>query len=45
MLHFVQNLIYYITVEVLEPRWHSLIGDVKKAATVDDVSLPAVVFA
>eukprot|EP00750_Incisomonas_marina_P030421 INCI7499.3.p1 GENE.INCI7499.3~~INCI7499.3.p1 ORF type:complete len:369 (-),score=68.23 INCI7499.3:145-1251(-) len=37
MLHFVQNLIYYITVEVLEPRWHSLIVDVKKAATVDDV--------
>ena len=39
MLHFVQNLIYYITVEVLEPRWHSLIVDVKKAATVDDVRM------
>ena len=38
MLHFVQNLIYYITVEVLEPRWHSLIVDIKKAGTVDDVS-------
>lgn len=24
MLHFVKNCIYYMTVEVLEPKWHTL---------------------
>ena len=37
MLHFVQNLVYYVTVEVLEPRWHEMSGKMKGVTTVDEV--------
>eukprot|EP00501_MAST-03F_sp_TOSAG23-6_P000895 GSMAST32.ASY1.ANO1.931.1 assembled CDS len=37
MLHFVQNLVYYVTVEVLEPRWHEMKQKLRKASTVDEV--------
>eukprot|EP01138_Halocafeteria_seosinensis_P014691 gb/GECG01014996.1/.p1 GENE.gb/GECG01014996.1/~~gb/GECG01014996.1/.p1 ORF type:complete len:1355 (+),score=181.62 gb/GECG01014996.1/:1-4065(+) len=40
MLHFMQNLIYYMTFEVIEPQWHEmnrLIRSPEKTSTVDDV--------
>ena len=37
MLHFMQNLLYYMMVEVLEPRHHELEKNIGNAATVDEV--------
>merc|ERR1712196_187375 len=39
MLYFLQNLIYYISYEVLEPRWHTLMQKLTHpdTKTVDDV--------
>lgn len=40
MLHFMQNLIYYMTFEVIEPQWHEmdrLIRSSEKTNTIDDV--------
>ena len=39
MLHFIQNLLYYMMVEVLEPRHHELEKNIRQAKTVDDVLL------
>ncbi|CBN79179.1 Spc97 [Ectocarpus siliculosus] len=30
MLHFMQNLVYYMMVEVIEPHWHHFMDDLKK---------------
>ena len=39
MLYFLQNLLYYISYEVLEPRWHKLMQQLAHPSvkTVDDV--------
>ena len=37
MLHFMQNLLYYMMVEVLEPRHHELEKNIRNATTVDQV--------
>jgi len=37
MLHFIQNLLYYMMVEVLEPRHHELEKNITTASTVDEV--------
>jgi len=37
MLHFIQNLLYYMMVEVLEPRHHELEKNINTASTVDEV--------
>ena len=37
MLHFIQNLLYYMMVEVLEPRHHELEKNIRTASTVDEV--------
>ena len=37
MLNFVQNLLYYITVEVLEPSWHLFVDKIRKVDNVDQV--------
>lgn len=37
MIHFVQNLLYYVTVEVLEHRWHEFEANLRGVKTVDDV--------
>jgi gamma-tubulin complex component 2 len=37
MLHFLQNFIYYMMVEVLEPNWHTMSSRLKEAKSVDEV--------
>lgn len=37
MLNLIQNLSYYMMVEVVEPAWHSLLGSLSSCTTVDDV--------
>jgi len=37
MLTLIQNLSYYMMVEVVEPAWHALVANLEKCATVDDV--------
>lgn len=37
MIHFVQNLLYYVTVEVLEQRWHELDKNIRKSKNIDEV--------
>ena len=37
MLHFLQNFMYYITVEVIEPNWATMDEALRRAATLDDV--------
>ncbi|GAB5365546.1 hypothetical protein AAMO2058_001067600 [Amorphochlora amoebiformis] len=37
MLHFLQNLVYYMMVEVLEPNWHTMVSRLREAKSVDDV--------
>ncbi len=37
MLHFLQNLVYYMMVEVLEPNWHTMVSRLKAAKSVDEV--------
>jgi gamma-tubulin complex component 2 len=37
MLHFLQNLLYYMCVEVIEPQWHRFQSKLSTAANVDDV--------
>lgn len=37
MFHFVHNLYYYMAIEVVQPKWHEMIDELKKAATVDEV--------
>ena len=37
MLHFVQNFVYYMMFEVINPRWHGLEGNMENVKTVDDV--------
>lgn len=37
MLHFIQNLLYYITVEVLEPSWQTFVEKIRKVDNVDQV--------
>lgn len=37
MLNLIQNLSYYMMVEVVEPAWHSLLGSLATCTTVDDV--------
>jgi gamma-tubulin complex component 2 len=39
MLHFIQNLLYYMMVEVLEPRHHELEQNIQTTSTVDEVLL------
>lgn len=39
MMHFLQNLLFYLTVEVLEPNYHRLESALKQnVSTVDQVS-------
>lgn len=37
MLHLVQNLVYYMTVEVLEPSWHVMESRIRKSHNVDEL--------
>ena len=37
MLHFLQNFMYYITVEVIEPNWAVMDEAMRRASTLDDV--------
>ncbi|KAG5191839.1 Spc98 family-domain-containing protein [Tribonema minus] len=37
MLHFMQNFVYYMTFEVIEPRWRELEAALGRAATADDL--------
>ncbi len=37
MLHFLQNFMYYMTVEVIEPNWASMDAALRSASTLDDV--------
>lgn len=37
MLHFIQNLLYYITIEVLEPSWQLFVEKIRKVDNVDQV--------
>ena len=37
MLHFLQNFMYYITVEVIEPNWATMDEALRRATTVDEV--------
>jgi gamma-tubulin complex component 2 len=39
MLHFIQNLVYYMTIEVITPRYHEMLqGMSTRASNIDDVS-------
>lgn len=44
MLHFVKNYVYYITVEVLEDKWHRFLESLKKVNTVDEIMSTHTVF-
>ena len=35
MLNLIQNLSYYMSVEVVEPAWHTLAEDIASCSTVD----------
>jgi gamma-tubulin complex component 2 len=37
MLHFMQNFMYYMTVEVIEPNWAAMDATIRGAGTLDDV--------
>jgi len=37
MLHFLQNLVYYVTFEVVEPAWHEFMVKVEKSDRIDHV--------
>jgi gamma-tubulin complex component 2 len=37
MLHFLQNFVYYMTVEVIAPRSHQLMEDLESAQDIDEV--------
>ena len=37
MIHFVQNLLYYVSVEVLEQHWHELDKKIRAVKTIDEV--------
>lgn len=37
MLNLIQNLSYYMSVEVVEPAWHTLAEDIASCSTVDEV--------
>ena len=37
MIHFVQNLLYYVSVEVLEQHWHELDKKIRTVKTIDEV--------
>eukprot|EP01132_Coremiostelium_polycephalum_P009740 gene9740-11961_t len=37
MIHFLQNLEYYMMLEVLEPNWNKMRKSIKESKTVDDV--------
>jgi gamma-tubulin complex component 2 len=37
MLHFLQNFVYYMTVEVIAPRSHQLMEEIEKAQDIDEV--------
>lgn len=37
MLHFIQNLVHYMTFEVVEPRWHEMALALPRCETVDEV--------
>ena len=37
MLHFCRDYIYYVTVEVLEPKSHEFLATLRQAETIDDV--------
>ena len=39
MLHFIQNLLYYITIEVLEPSWQLFVDKIRKVDNVDQVNI------
>lgn len=39
MLHFIQNFVYYMTIEVITPRYHEMLeGMSTRASNIDDVS-------
>lgn len=37
MLHFMQNFVYYVMFEVIEPRWHNMKMKIKSSKTIDEV--------
>eukprot|EP01029_Cantina_marsupialis_P019221 TRINITY_DN4468_c0_g1_i4.p1 TRINITY_DN4468_c0_g1~~TRINITY_DN4468_c0_g1_i4.p1 ORF type:complete len:354 (+),score=72.69 TRINITY_DN4468_c0_g1_i4:61-1122(+) len=37
MIYFLQNLIYYVGCEVIEPQWHVMLKAMEKARSIDDV--------
>lgn len=39
MLNLIQNLSYYMSVEVVEPAWHTLVTEISTCSTVDEVLL------
>ena len=44
MLHFVKNYVYYMTVEVLEDKWHRFLEGLKNVQTVDEIMSMHTVF-
>ena len=37
MINFLQNYLYYVTCEVIEPNWHAMSADLDTARTVDEI--------
>ena len=37
MLNFVKNLLYFVFLEIIEPKWNQLILNLKKVKTVDEI--------
>jgi gamma-tubulin complex component 2 len=38
MVHFMQNLVYYMMFEVIEPHWHKLMENIANVKTVDNLA-------
>jgi gamma-tubulin complex component 2 len=38
MMHFMQNLVYYMMFEVIEPHWHKLMENIANVKTVDNLA-------
>jgi gamma-tubulin complex component 2 len=37
MLNFMQSIVYYMSYEVIEPRWHELEASLRSARNMDDI--------
>lgn len=38
MLHFIQNFVYYMTNEVINPRYHEMMAEMQTASNIDEVN-------